>query len=239
MQNLYDILEVSSKASKEIIEKAYKVLVKKYHPDLQQTDEGKKDAEEKIKQINEAYEILGNEEKRATYDAELEQKRSEEEQRENAQNENQNNYYAQERNIYQNNTNNKSYNIENENNNTYNQEEPNNDNFQDNVETWKEQFAKLNPIEQRKLKKKIEKNAQNEYMQMYEDYFRSMGYRVKHKLTWKEIRTIIIAIAIIVIIFYISWLIPPARQWMINLYNTNILVKILVDIIKGIGLRNL
>ena len=33
MKNYYDLLEVTPKASKEIIEKAYKVLIKKYHPD--------------------------------------------------------------------------------------------------------------------------------------------------------------------------------------------------------------
>ena len=60
MSNLYEILEVSEKASKEVIDKAYHVLVKKYHPDLQQAEE-KKNAEEKMKKINEAYEILGNE----------------------------------------------------------------------------------------------------------------------------------------------------------------------------------
>ena len=63
MLNLYEILEVSEKASKEIIEKAYKVLAKKYHPDLQK-DENKKDAEIKMKQINEAYEVLSSDEKR-------------------------------------------------------------------------------------------------------------------------------------------------------------------------------
>ena len=39
MSNLYEILEVSEKASKEVIDKAYHVLVKKYHPDLQQGEE--------------------------------------------------------------------------------------------------------------------------------------------------------------------------------------------------------
>ena len=70
MSNLYEILEVSEKASKEVIDKAYHVLAKKYHPDLQK-DSDKKIAEEKMKQINEAYEILGNEEKRKQYDEEL------------------------------------------------------------------------------------------------------------------------------------------------------------------------
>ena len=76
MLNLYEILEVSEKASKEIIEKAYKVLAKKYHPDLQK-DENKKDAEIKMKQINEAYEVLSSDEKRKKYDLELKIKREE------------------------------------------------------------------------------------------------------------------------------------------------------------------
>lgn len=36
MKNYYEILQVNEKASQEIIEKAYKVLAKKYHPDLQE-----------------------------------------------------------------------------------------------------------------------------------------------------------------------------------------------------------
>ena len=42
MKTLYEILEVSETASDEIIEKAYKVLAKKYHPDLQQNGDKKK-----------------------------------------------------------------------------------------------------------------------------------------------------------------------------------------------------
>ena len=63
MSNLYEILEVSNKASKEVIDKAYHVLAKKYHPDLQANDEQRRIAEEKMKKINEAYDILSNEQK--------------------------------------------------------------------------------------------------------------------------------------------------------------------------------
>ena len=52
MKTLYEILEVSETASKEIIEKAYKTLAKKYHPDLQETADKEK-AEEMMKKINE------------------------------------------------------------------------------------------------------------------------------------------------------------------------------------------
>lgn len=71
MKNYYEILEVDVKASKEIIEKAYKVLAKRYHPDTQSEDK-KEWAEEKFKEINEAYEILSNEDTRKDYDVELE-----------------------------------------------------------------------------------------------------------------------------------------------------------------------
>ena len=77
-KTLYEILEVSENASGEIIEKAYKTLAKKYHPDLQE-EANKKQAEAMMKKINEAYEILGNEEKRSRYDGELVEKRNMEE----------------------------------------------------------------------------------------------------------------------------------------------------------------
>ncbi len=61
--NLYDILEVSPKASQNVIEAAYKVLVKKYHPDL---NAGISD--HKIKLLNMAKEVLLDEHKRRDYD---------------------------------------------------------------------------------------------------------------------------------------------------------------------------
>lgn len=69
-KNYYDILEINKNASQEIIEKAYKILVKKYHPDLQEANL-KNEYEEKIKEINEAYEILSDPEKRKNYDLTL------------------------------------------------------------------------------------------------------------------------------------------------------------------------
>lgn len=71
MENYYKILEVDKDASPEIIEKAYKLLVKKYHPDLQ-TGNDKLIAEEKIKKINTAYDVLSNEQKRKEYNEQLE-----------------------------------------------------------------------------------------------------------------------------------------------------------------------
>ncbi len=75
MKDYYGILEVNEKASQEIIEKAYKTLVKKYHPDLYSSIE-KREAERKLKDINEAYNILSDTFLRSQYDLELQKQRA-------------------------------------------------------------------------------------------------------------------------------------------------------------------
>lgn len=66
MKKYYEILEVDKNASQEVIEKAYKTLAKKYHPDLQQGSM-KQQYAEKMKIINEAYDVLSDREKREQY----------------------------------------------------------------------------------------------------------------------------------------------------------------------------
>jgi len=61
----YEILEVTKDCSGAELKKAYRKLAMKFHPDRNPED---KEAEEKFKQINEAYEALSNEEKRSIYD---------------------------------------------------------------------------------------------------------------------------------------------------------------------------
>lgn len=70
MKNYYEILEVNPKASKEIIEKAYHVLIKKYHPDLY-TGEKQIYAEKRIREINEAYHVLSDQFLKEQYDNEM------------------------------------------------------------------------------------------------------------------------------------------------------------------------
>ena len=86
MKDYYGILEVNEKASPEIIDKAYKTLVKKYHPDLYSSIE-KIEADKKLQDINEAYHILSDHFLRSQYDLELqrERMRSQEKQREEIQ----------------------------------------------------------------------------------------------------------------------------------------------------------
>lgn len=70
MKNYYKILQVDKDASPEIIKVAYKLLVKKNHPDLKEGSE-KQIAEENIKEINEAYDVLSDPSKKSEYDLNL------------------------------------------------------------------------------------------------------------------------------------------------------------------------
>lgn len=58
MRNPYEVLEIKEGASEEEIKKAYRELVKKYHPDQYQNNPLSELAEEKLREINEAYEYL-------------------------------------------------------------------------------------------------------------------------------------------------------------------------------------
>ncbi len=70
-KSYYEILGVDKSASQDELKSAYRKLAKKYHPDLYSTasEQEKKNAEVKFKEINHAYDVLSDAQKRAAYDA--------------------------------------------------------------------------------------------------------------------------------------------------------------------------
>lgn len=198
-QNYYDILEVNKNASPEIIEKAYKTLVKKYHPDLQENDLKIK-YEEKIKKINEAYSILSDSEKRKNYDLFLKNNEVSIDDYNKLYQENiilkkeinylKNNY---KQNNINNNLNNINYYIEN---------------------IRKNNYEKYN----------TEKNEENN------SKIENEKYEITYKRILKNILALIITIFIIFIISFILWHIPFTKNYLINLYEKNTILKSFINI---------
>ena len=216
---LYEILEVSEKASPEVIEKAYKTLVRKNHPDLQ-PPEKKEYAENTLKKINEAYEILSNEQKRKNYDLELERIRQENEKIKNAQIQDEINKRVSEN--YKHSSSNSNYYDANNINNNYN--ENNNQNYKN----------KKIEKQEAKQRKKAEEQMQGEYENNYNNYLRSLGYKVKERWTKERVKDLFFVILIIIVIITILWLFPPSRNWMINFYESNPILKTIVNIIGAV-----
>lgn len=228
MKNYYEILQVNEKASKEIIDKVYRTLAKMYHPDAN-PEEKKKWAEEKFKEINEAYEILSDKDKRAKYDEQLEIERN----KANNDTENVRNMYKklyeenmylkrqlqqrpQYNNVQNNNTDSKEYNY---NNTTSNQNRYNRDNYYKNIEEEAE----------RKINETVQKAYRDAYTRRMKDY----GYKIYHKKTFKEklkdFEVLIITVVILLIAFRILWFIPAFREYM----SQNLLVQFIEKIVEG------
>lgn len=64
-RDFYEVLGISKNATQEEIKKAYRQMARKHHPDVARDDDN---AAEKFKEINDAYEVLSDEQKRAAYD---------------------------------------------------------------------------------------------------------------------------------------------------------------------------
>ena len=222
MITYYEILEVSRMASKEVITKAYKVLVRKYHPDLEQ-DEGKKEeAKEKMVRINEAYETLSDDEKRKKYDdtiAILEEKARIEKEKKKQQGKTQN-VNTNVDNVNSNN-NISINNIDNANN-------LNND-------------TKLQE-EMQRAEEEIQIHKQNIVNQMYEDYYntlRRMGYKVVTVRPLKE-RIKVYAIAgIVILLLILIYNIPFIRGFIYSkAYGTVFELPVkLLDVILTLPIR--
>lgn len=221
MKDLYKVLEVDRKASIDVIEKAYKVLAKKNHPDLQSTQEAKKQAEEKIKKINEAYEILKDEEKRRKYDLELEQ----EEKRNTINNTNYNNSGV----------NGVTYNKVNYNRNvgtTNNTKCNNRTNYQSNYDQNNQNSdTELTDKQRKKLNKKLQRKMEDEYLRAYGDYLTKNGYKVAFRVNWRKLPYLLIIILVVTAIGAFLWYFPITNKYLVSLYEDNIIIKKIVDVI--------
>lgn len=210
MKNYYEILEVDRKASKEIIEKAYKTLAKKYHPDVQEQNQKVK-AEEKMKLINEAYSVLSNEEKRYEYDQQLEENTISAEKYQELVNEN-----IELKRKIQNNTTNK---IQNQN--------------QPNI-NYSQVYNNSQTYNQQEYNTKINQAVNQAYHDAYIRDMKDRGYKIKYKKDFNYYVRNFVALVLTITIFLVIVQIPFIKKFFINMYEENILIRIFVDAFKQI-----
>ena len=203
-KNYYEILQIDRNASPEIIEKAYKTLAKKYHPDLQ--DEAhKKEAEEKFKIINEAYQTLSNPQLKASYDQNILDNNISQEQYEEMYKQNQilknelNNLHRQQTNSQT-----------TQNNNMYN-----------NVYNTPQNTGEKRYKRDLEYENEVNRARQQAYHDAYIQDLKNRGYKIKYKKTFSDYLKGLISIIVVILILYILWHIPFIQNYFINLYNNN------------------
>ena len=91
---------------------------------------------------------------------------------------------------------------------------------------------------QEALNKKEMKKAEREYREKYKEAYvtelRNRGYNVKYPWTWKRVKNLLIGIFATILVIVIAWQIPMVREPLIDLYNENVIIKTLVDVVVSI-----
>lgn len=216
MKNYYEILEVDKLASPEIIDKAYKTLAKRYHPDMHEEDK-KEWAEDNFKKINEAFEILSDEKKRADYDAELAAStidysaKYEELCRQQDILKQELEFLRQKYNSF-NIYNNKTSNYSSQPNDNYNNE------YQ-NIYYKKNYDSYPNESEIRK----------QEFDIAYHSILSSLSQSIKKRKSLKDILAFVMTIITIVFVCFLLWNIPFTKNYLILFYEENSIIKNIVD----------
>lgn len=232
-KNYYDILQINQNASPEIIEKAYKTLAKKYHPDLQE-ESNKKEAEEILKEINEAYEILSNPDKKALYDQNLKNETISQEDYEKMYV--QNEKLKEELNNLKNNTPNTQYsNINLKSFNTSTTKNTKANINQENFDAIKKEEQELEyKRRQLQYQEQMEQARQKAYHDAYIQDLKNRGYRIRYKKSLKDYIKGIISIIIVIIVLILLWHIPFIQKFFINLYENNQAIHYVVDIFSNL-----
>lgn len=243
MITVYDLLEVDENASQEEIEKAYQRLLIEYHKDPKLSEEENNDREIILNKLKLAYDILSNEEKRMKYNKELAKKRAEELIKNVSVEKSDNTKSEELENISE-----KTQKAENDNvkqsvieessiSNNKNKIIDNNESFDDENSLTENERKQLKKAAQKEFKNNLKKAQKAEeeynkaYNEAYNDYLRKLGYTVKEPWTFKRVKRLILSIIIIIAIGILIWKIPFTRNMLNKIYEENIIIKSLVDIV--------
>lgn len=208
-KNYYDILQVNRNASPEIIEKAYKILAKKYHPDLQ-AEEQKKQAEEILKEINEAYEVLSNPEKKKIYDASLINE---------TQTYSESNNSNDKHNSYNNNPDNINTNSIPIHELKYRQQQELL--RQQKLQQEKQYQEQLKREQELAYQEQLQQARQQAYYDAYIQDLKNRGYKIRYKKSIKDYIRNFISIVLTILVLFLLWQIPFVQNFFLQLFEEN------------------
>ena len=203
MKNYYEILEVDKNASQEVIEKAYRTLAKKYHPDLQQ---GQKQEEyaEKMKIINQAYDVLSDDAKRQEYNQKIENETISREQHERIMQEN--------------------YELKQQINQQTHQQR-----YQQVQQMDEGTILNMSRV----LSEQMKAARKQAYYDAYIQDMKNRGYKIKYKHDLKYYLKLIKVVAITILIGFLIYQIPFVKEFFTDLYNENAIFKAIIDVFKN------
>lgn len=221
MENYYEILQVSQNASKEIIDKAFKTLAKKYHPDAN-SPENKAFAEEQFKKINTAYEVISDKEKRKKYDDELKRIN---ENKVKQQEQNYQRLYVKYQDLLKELNDIKSKQV----NSTISKNNIPVNGINTNVN------KSQNPNWQEELNRQVTQSVDKAYYDAYTQIMKDYGYKIHYKKSLKQklkdILALFLTISLFCIIFIILWCIPVVREYIKSNEIYQFIIKLIFPII--------
>lgn len=213
-KNYYDILQVNRNASAEIVEKAYKTLAKKYHPDLQ-TEENKKQSEEILKEINEAYEILSDPEKKQNYDQYLVA----------------NDFYAFQKSQPKSNSS-PNYSQTSKDEMLYKQQEEllRQQKLQQEMQ-YQEQLRREQEIA---YQQQLQQAKEKAYYDAYIQDLKNRGYKIRYKKSFKDYLKGFSTLVIVILVLFLLWQIPFVQNYFFNLYEENEIIHLAIDFVLNL-----
>lgn len=203
-KNYYDILQVNRNASSEIIEKAYKTLAKKYHPDLQ-SEENKKQAEEILKEMNEAYEVLSVPEKKEKYDA----------------------FLLEQENAFKTKT-------ETVTQKTTPSTSPSYAISEEELRLKQEHLENLRRQQELAYQEQLQQARQKAYYDAYIQDLKNRGYKIRYKKTFKDYIKGFVTLLVSLLVLFLLWQIPFIHNFFIRLYKENETIQYIIDFISKI-----
>ena len=102
-----------------------------------------------------------------------------------------------------------------------------------NEEEYKKILKKQEALDKKERKRK-EREYKEKYQEAYVTELRSRGYDVKYPWTWKRVKNLLITVIVVVVVCFIAWQIPAVRNPLVEIYETNGIVRMLVNMVFSI-----